>query len=117
MNKEIKAKWIKALRSGKYRQTRGKLKSRNGAFCCLGVLCDIQGAKAVWQNDLDGGNYVFGGDKISMPPKPYWAEVPRDQLDNLARRNDGYSWAGNPPSENFHKHSFSEIADYIEENL
>lgn len=40
MNKEIKAKWIEALRSGKYIQVRNALRDRHG-FCCLGVLCDI----------------------------------------------------------------------------
>lgn len=37
------AKWIAALRSGKYQQTFSELKSADGGFCCLGVLCDISG--------------------------------------------------------------------------
>ena len=40
MNQEIKAKWVAALRSGEYKQTREVLKSSAG-YCCLGVLCDI----------------------------------------------------------------------------
>lgn len=40
MNKIIKTKWVKALRSGKYKQGKGALK-KNGNFCCLGVLCDL----------------------------------------------------------------------------
>jgi hypothetical protein len=40
MNQEIKAKWVEALRSEKYEQTNGILRSENG-FCCLGVLCDV----------------------------------------------------------------------------
>ena len=40
MNKEIKAKWIEALRSDRYIQGRNVLK-RYDKFCCLGVLCDI----------------------------------------------------------------------------
>jgi len=42
MNKRIKTRWLKALRSGKYKQGRYALrtKSDNG-FCCLGVLCDL----------------------------------------------------------------------------
>ena len=32
--------WIKALRSGKYQQTRHALRNEKG-YCCLGVLCDI----------------------------------------------------------------------------
>ena len=41
MNSEIKAKWLQALRSGEYKQTRYTLRSCNGGFCCLGVLSDI----------------------------------------------------------------------------
>lgn len=47
MNKRIKNLWIKALESGKYRQTTGQLKelstktSKKPKYCCLGVLCDI----------------------------------------------------------------------------
>ena len=40
MNKEIKKKWIAALRSGDYKQTSFRLHGNDG-FCCLGVLCDI----------------------------------------------------------------------------
>lgn len=40
MNPKIAKRWIKALRSGKYKQDTGQL--RNGdKFCCLGVLCDL----------------------------------------------------------------------------
>lgn len=40
MNQDIKAEWVAALRSGKYKQTNGALKDDTG-FCCLGVLCDV----------------------------------------------------------------------------
>ena len=36
--------WAKALRSGKYKQTKSRLKTDEG-FCCLGVLCDLQGVE------------------------------------------------------------------------
>lgn len=39
MNKNIKA-WIRALKSGKYKQTQNKLKREN-SYCCLGVACDL----------------------------------------------------------------------------
>jgi len=41
MNPEVKVKWLEALRSGEYRQTRYTLQSPSHGFCCLGVLCDI----------------------------------------------------------------------------
>lgn len=40
MDKEIKAQWLAALRSGEYAQGAGAL-SRNGLHCCLGVLCEL----------------------------------------------------------------------------
>ena len=39
--KQKKQEWIDALRSGKYKQTDSVLHDGHGAFCCLGVLCDI----------------------------------------------------------------------------
>lgn len=32
--------WVKALRSGKYKQTQESLQDEIG-YCCLGVLCDV----------------------------------------------------------------------------
>lgn len=40
MNKEIKERWIAALRSGEYSQSSGYLSTDEG-YCCLGVLCEI----------------------------------------------------------------------------
>ena len=40
MNKEIKARWVEALRSGNYKQGRYNLR-RGNFYCCLGVLCDV----------------------------------------------------------------------------
>lgn len=45
MNPEIKTKWVEALRSGKYKQGKKSLRSREGdKYCCLGVLCDLYAA-------------------------------------------------------------------------
>ena len=45
MKKRVLTKWLKALRSGKYKKGRGALcqidKQGNQSFCCLGVLCDM----------------------------------------------------------------------------
>ena len=40
MNEYFKKIWVKALRSGKYKQTTTKLRDTFG-FCCLGVACDL----------------------------------------------------------------------------
>ena len=46
MKKEVAKKWVKALRSGKYKQGDGCLKQTNlkknkTYHCCLGVLCEL----------------------------------------------------------------------------
>lgn len=45
MNKTIKSRWVKALRSGKYTQGTGYLKESQpdgtANHCCLGVLCEL----------------------------------------------------------------------------
>jgi len=41
MNANIKKMWLAALRSGQYQQGKESLKTEEGKFCCLGVLCDI----------------------------------------------------------------------------
>ena len=54
MNPEVKTKWLEALRSGKYKQGTGKLRSTDDTFCCLGVLCDIaeqEGVVAAERNE------------------------------------------------------------------
>jgi hypothetical protein len=40
MDSSIKQRWVRALRSGKYKQVSGQLRTEDG-FCCLGVLCDV----------------------------------------------------------------------------
>lgn len=57
MKKAIAMKWVKALRSGKYRQTSSVLYD-GGAFCCLGVLCDIS-KKRKWHK-ADDSSYRYG---------------------------------------------------------
>jgi len=52
MKKEIADKWVAALKSGKYEQSRLRLKTSEG-YCCLGVLCDISGL-GKWEVDERG---------------------------------------------------------------
>jgi hypothetical protein len=41
MDAKVKELWVKALRSGEYRQGHGYLHNEDGEMCCLGVLCDV----------------------------------------------------------------------------
>jgi hypothetical protein len=40
MDAILKAEWVEALRSGRYQQGHGVLRSGD-EYCCLGVLCDV----------------------------------------------------------------------------
>ncbi len=40
ISKELVTEWVKALRSGKYKQGEGSLRYE-GKHCCLGVLCEV----------------------------------------------------------------------------
>lgn len=46
MRKDVAKKWVKALRSGKYKQGQSYLKAtwddkKGVRYCCLGVLCEL----------------------------------------------------------------------------
>lgn len=49
MNQKVKKLWVKALRSGKFKQGQGTLKqvTKKGKVkhCCLGVLCELHSQK------------------------------------------------------------------------
>lgn len=50
MNRRVKKKWLKALRSGEYKQGKGFLRRKNPntcewEHCIVGVLCDVSGIK------------------------------------------------------------------------
>jgi hypothetical protein len=107
MKPEIKAKWVEALRSGKYEQGKNTLRSGNDRFCCLGVLCDVlQVPNTMVVGMDDEENYLYEGSDACLPERirkmvGIWH---RDQS-KLIDLND---------TENA---SFLEIADWIEKNL
>lgn len=84
MKQNVMKKWIKALRSEKYKQGMGTLKQYNrkgeAQHCCLGVLCDLYNQEMkknkkktlpekVYDNDSDFsyGYCRFGGKKEDLP--------------------------------------------------
>lgn len=60
MKPEIKQKWIAALESDEYKQTKRYLKTEEG-FCCLGVLTDLylQEMGDNWKPENDDGNVCY----------------------------------------------------------
>src|ERR1051325_8479035 len=107
MNKKIKKLWINALRSGKYKQTRGKLRY-DDTYCCLGVLCDLHRkiTKNKWKPDNCPRHYEYFGEKGALPKKVYsWAKITDDNQQALIDLNDNLNA------------TFKKIANYIEEKL
>lgn len=59
MKQDIKERWISALRSGDYPQTKGTLRDADG-YCCLGVLCDIAAKDGVIEwTKLNNNKYAI----------------------------------------------------------
>lgn len=103
MNAELKTKWLEALRSGKYKQGRGRLR-QGDEFCCLGVLCDISGL-GEWIGEVETKGYSFKEDiRYGTLPRHMVPELSCKTSNSLTGMNDSGK-------------SFAEIADYIEENL
>lgn len=119
MDPNVKARWVEALRSGKYRQTREALKDRDG-HCCLGVLCDLyaqEDGRKKWDkrhlcDAADGSAAILDGDTAMPRAVVYmWAgldPVAKVRINGvcqeLAVHNDGGV-------------SFAQIADAIEAQL
>jgi hypothetical protein len=100
--KEFLQKWITALRSGKYKQTKGCLRDGEG-FCCLGVGCEIYDPNG-WSGNNEGV-YTYGRNMIFLPPDiRFLAGISDRQEVDLTALNDNDK-------------SFMEIADYIEREI
>lgn len=121
MKPEIKNKWLKALRSGDYKQTVGELhSSASDGYCCLGVLCDIAKQDGIVTEEDRGHSWWFlpvddrydASDALLPVPVQHWAgfEVSSpsfasgDDVHFLSGMNDGGA-------------SFAQIADAIETNF
>ena len=109
MDAAIKGRWVKALRSGEYRQCQNKLHDGLG-FCCLGVLCDIE-------IDTD---WVFFDYYWKLPNTPnstiptIFGSLPcwfRDKCD-IRELDESHLTDMNDDGK-----AFAEIADWIEANL
>lgn len=59
---DIKAKWLEALRSGKYKQGTGRLFRPGDTYCCLGVLSAEQGRLTGEYDGPDGSSLVLSED-------------------------------------------------------
>ncbi len=133
MNRDVKALWLHALRSGDYKQGKDALKrvrvagatgETQAQYCCLGVLCELAVKADVIpdsRSSNSSGDWHYGD-----PAKEYtsWSRLPKSVMD----------WAGltepdpkirlalsDEPAPlsriNDFGSSFETIADLIEEHL
>lgn len=102
--KENRREWVDALRSGQFKQTKGKLKARNGAMCCLGVLAQVAGCEFYYDASEDG----YGADNL-------WGYAPRKAMEFVGlTKRDGDFLDDNLADRNDEGASFAQIATIIE---
>lgn len=126
MDQQVKEKWIKALRSGEYKQGVGSLRrivEGEHRYCCLGVLCELcpEGEWHLWHLEEKGGRYFYRSEnsKGLLGYLPKWVQdwagledrSPEIEGVKLTRHNDGSG------ALNIDQKSFEEIADLIEKYL
>ena len=117
MKKEIKDKWVAALRSGEYQQTKEFLATSDG-FCCLGVLCDLYIKEhddpsstryQTWKNDCEFRDNLLDLHENMVLPRQVreWSGV--SSSDGAINNGDCLTQMNDQGM------SFSDIADVIEE--
>ncbi len=111
-------KWTDALRSGRYAQGINYL-CRNGSYCCLGVLCELQGRPR--RPARSDGVVVFDGqaqslDGINPVTKALRSagDLPRGVLCRIDGLSNEFTDAGSLAEFNDAKVSFNDIATIIE---
>lgn len=125
MKKEIKALWVKALKSGKYKKGIQQLKTDKG-YCCLGVLTDLYINKTGYKKGWDGK--LAHATDAQLPKKVMkWAglkeadpkvEFKSRKLDSDAMGNsDGSNRRTLSVINDKTKKNFSQIADIIKAQL
>ena len=107
MKSEIKQRWIEALRSGEYKQGKGRL-HMGDEFCCLGVLCEILDTPSVIHQAT--GAKAYDGETAYLP---YSVAQKCDLCDTRGGLVDSTTSLSQI---NDRGNSFTTIADIIEKN-
>ena len=115
MNDNAK-KWVAALHSGQFKQTKSCLSSE-GRYCCLGVACEVYIADGhVLEKSKEEGLCKYGGERYVLPPiVQHWLRLRNDNGSTnaaLVRSDGGFSYGLS--SANDRGATFTEIADFIE---
>lgn len=118
MPKEMKQRWVDALRSGKYRQAQGALE-KDGGYCCLGVL------QMVVDGEVETAPNCRGGRQPADLPSNTWCErnkiehdgwqVEADDIEDSYGHIESYSDL--PELNDESPLTFKDIADIIEQQV
>lgn len=127
--------FVDALRSGKYMQGSGALKTDMG-MCCLGVLCDIS-KTGEWKRELDDMSYAYfqpngkscEANLFHLDMVADWAGLGEDASDNGRNLVIPYAQEAPVPSprdtaptcftelNDMYGFTFAQIADIFEERF
>lgn len=122
MPKETLDKWLAALRSGEYKQTREKLyDSETGGFCCLGVLQHVLEGRVTPDEErnhelpsikwLEKHGIEFSNIFNSEPTaQPYLPAINLQAAEANDEVEDPYE-----EGEEIHTYDFHQLADAIEQ--
>ena len=106
-------KWLEALRSGKYKQAKGVLKSSDGGYCCLGVVCELyRKTRKKGFIHWDDEGFFHVGDRNSRLTLP----VPVMNWLGLNSHRGEVTSTNCLPAYNDEGKTFAEMADIIEQN-
>lgn len=124
MNADLKKRWLDALRSGDYAQTKAKLCRIHGnafapaGYCCLGVLAEIDGmlrepepGESYETKYLRDKNHESGVLSLAYSLKIGLHNADAQMLMTMNDGDDGDNYSCTPSA------SFLEIADWIEKNI
>ena len=118
MDKRLRNRWVKWLRSGEYVQGNSFLR-QDEAFCCLGVLVDIE-YDGYWVDEIDSpnsfdeGSFRMGSGKACMGPFDGRGMPSRNFLKKVGLSQDEAEMLANFNDEGW---SFKRIARWIERNI
>ncbi len=121
MNKDIAKKWVEALRSGEYSQTRGILADDRG-FCCLGVLCElyIEETKDNIKDCITATHTKYDGNDCLPPVKVLqWSGLQTAlgtfKESEITKEDDPHTYLAG--LNDVYEYNFNQIADVIEANV
>lgn len=111
--KVFKEKWLKALRSCKYKQGTNGLRSADNRFCCLGVACDIYRPKTWIENENE---CCFMTSNLTSYYPDDW-DLPKKVGDVLSQEYNGEVIGHALAKMNDSGMKFYQIARWIERHL